>query len=140
MTTKTESETDVTTETAQAGPVLAGVTHREGIREPVTGDQPVIGEIIVTRHDHTTVYRWICATPYVVALTVDGLQRALAATADYLGGMSDADRAALKGVAGAPYFRVSPGLWELPVILGHADQVVAMMTEVINAEGSVGTF
>jgi hypothetical protein len=121
MTTTTQDKT-------QAEPVQA---------EPAT---PVLGDVSVSRHDHTTVFRWGLGHGVgpVRALTVTGMQRALQATADYLGELSAGERGALAGVAGAPHFRVTPGLWEIAAVPGHGPQVAELMAAVVNADGSLG--
>lgn len=104
---------------------------------PAEPSEPEIGEVTVSKHDNTSVYRWsIGSAPD--ALTVEGQQRALKATADYLGRLAGSERLSLASVAGGPHYRVTPGLWEVPALPGHGEQVAELMTEVINRPGSLG--
>ena len=140
MTEKTEQ---IAEPVETAGPVETGVgvDLAEGNTPeqtfPAEPAEPEIGEVTVSKHDNTSVYRWsIGSAPN--ALSVEGQRRALEATADYLGRLPASERLSLLNVVGGPHYRVTPGLWEVPALPGHGEQVAELMTEVINRPGSLG--
>lgn len=126
-----------------AGPVESGVgvALAEGnTPEQTFPDEPAepeTGAITVSTHDNTTVYRWATGSA-PDALTVEGQQRALKATATYLVFLTAEERVSLSQVAGGPHYRVTPNLWEIPALPGHGERVAELMTEVINQPSSLG--
>lgn len=104
-----------------------------------TTAEPVAGGIVVGRHGNATVYKWTLGTgATLTGLTTLGIARALRATADYLDSLSDAERTTVARMAGSPHVTVTCWFWDIPAVPGHGEQVAALMTEVVNAEGSIG--
>ena len=94
---------------------------------------PVLGEVVVGTIDGTRVLRWTLGTGAVVrGLTIRGIAAAAAATGRYLDGLNP------RAVARSPVVLIRPHEWAVPLVPSDAAMVEAMMTEVVNAPGSIG--
>jgi uncharacterized membrane protein len=93
----------------------------------------VLGEIVITTHDSTRAICWTLGTRAVTrGLTLAGIAAAASATAQYLAELNP------RAVQGSPRVHVSPDMWAIPFVHGHQAAVTALMTKVVNAEGSIG--
>lgn len=94
---------------------------------------PVLGEIVIGTQDGARVVRWTLGTRAVTrGLTVAGMAAAATATGRYLAGLDP------RAVAVPPLVQISPHTWDIPLVRGHQTAVAALMTDVINAQGSIG--
>jgi hypothetical protein len=115
----------MSTATEQQAPAAADETA-----EPAS---PVLGEIVVATRDGAQVIRWGLGTAAVArGLTVAGIAAAAAATGRYLAGISP------RVFGGSPQVVISAHTWEIPRVHSHETAVEALMTDVINAPGSIG--
>jgi hypothetical protein len=100
---------------------------------------PVLGEIIVRTHDNAKVVEWTLGHRGVITgLTALGIAAAARASAEFLEGLSDAERRALDHRGGATQIRIGAVDWSMPLIPHLVTDIEAMMIEVVNAEGSIG--
>lgn len=106
---------------------------------PETAAEPVLGEIHVTAQG---ILWTLGHTAIVRGLTAAGRAAATQASAEFLGGLSDAQNRAMDHRAGRHHVRVSAHEWVLPLPPGmSADDVAAaaaLMTSVINGPGAIG--
>lgn len=100
---------------------------------PDAAASPVLGEIVIGTQDSARVVRWTLGTRAVSrGLTVAGMAAAATATGRYLAGLDS------RAADGPPLVQISPYTWDIPLVRGHQTAVAALMTDVINAQGSIG--
>jgi hypothetical protein len=92
-------------------------------------------QIRIGTHDGATVVHW--SQQGASGLTVLGMQRALEATAAYLGGLDDTGRGLVAGCAGGPQVRIGAHVWEIPAA-GGTVAIADLMEAVLVQDGSVG--
>lgn len=100
---------------------------------------PVLGEIIVKVHDGARCVAWTLGGVAVTrGLTLDGIASAAKATAEFLGGLSAAERRAVDKSAGPVQVRIGVAEWSVPLVPGRAADIEALMTSVVNTDGAIG--
>lgn len=140
MTSGTESETSGMSTALDVRPPTAALAIRPGHTAPAGPAAPVLGDIIVRKvSDHANVVAWTLGHhASMTGLTVAGLAVAARASADFLDGLSEADRQALgRGLA---ELRIGQLEWSMPLLPHLAEDIEALMISVVNAEGSIGRF
>jgi hypothetical protein len=121
-------------------PVLGQVVSFSRIAAEAHG--PVLGQVVIGMTDSARVVRWTSdSADSSRGLTLRGMAAAAVATGRYLASI-DLRLVTLAARAGSraemPQVRITPHTWEIAFLPGQESITEAIMTDVVNAHGSIG--